>query len=547
MRRIAILLILAGAVAGLYGCAADAPTNPGPGTGGGGTALQIQLITNDSNPKGGSCTLIQAIVTVNGNVVPDGTSVNFSTDFGVFGQNGQPLVSVVTQNGAAVTALCGSAAGVARVRATSTASGNTGSASLTIIFQPSASTLPFVSSCNPSFGPKDGGTTLTLNGGRFFGSPSSTRAQFTVNGTTKDGIVQSVTASQIVVQTPGFNEFAAAQLQAQITLSLGTLTPEPTVLSLPSCFAYGSVEPGQPSVASLLPSSGTSEGGTRVTVVGGGFSTTGGVQVFFGTVEATVVSVSYNQVVVLSPRQFGDPTPVDVTVRNIASGLTSNGVTYTYTQPMAITSWNNNVQLLGGPYVPVTIFGRGFQAPVAVSLAGFGAIIQSVSATEIVVIPGPALPSGCDDITGEIAVVNINTGSGATGGSFTYKIAKPAISSVIPSNSCPGGPGCPGNGLGGFAGTILGANFPNSAAEVDVKFGSQTAFVNSATSTSLDITIPITTQNAPTCSGANPAGTFQVVETVDVTVTDRTTSCSVVATKVFQYILPCTVPPTAAP
>src|SRR5512141_1656615 len=133
MRRIAILLTLVAAVAGLQGCAADAPTNPGTGHGGGGTALTIQLITNDSNPKAGTCTLIEAVVTLNGNPVPDGTSVNFSTDFGSFSQNGQPLVSVVTQNGVAVTALCGPGAGLAKVHATATASGNTGSANLTII------------------------------------------------------------------------------------------------------------------------------------------------------------------------------------------------------------------------------------------------------------------------------------------------------------------------------------------------------------------------------------------------------------------------------
>lgn len=548
MRRIAILLILVAAVAGLHACAADAPTNPGGGNGGGGgTALQIQLITNDSNPKAGTCTLIEAIVTVNGNVVPDGTSVNFSTDFGTFSQNGQPLVSVVTQNGLALTALCGPSAGLARVRATSTASGNTGSASLSIIFQSSAATLPFVSSCNPSFGPKEGGTPLTLSGGRFFGTVATTRVQFTVNGTSRDGIVQSVTANQVVVLTPGFADFGAPQLRAQITLSLGTNQVQPVVLSLPSCFSYGAADSGQPTVASLLPSSGTSEGGTRVTIVGSGFSTTEGVQAFFGSLEAQVVSVSFNQVVVLSPLQVGQPTPVQVTVRNIASGLVSNGVTYNYTEPMAITSWNNNVQPLGGPFSPVTIYGRGFQAPIAVSLAGFGAIIQSVSATEIVVIPGPAFPTGCDDITGEIAVTNINTGSGTTGGSFTYVIARPAIAGVIPTNSCPGGLPCTGGGFGGFPATILGANFPTSPAEVDVRFGSQTAFVNSATATSLDVTVPITTATPPTCAGGNAAGTLQIVSTVDVSVTDRATTCSVVATQVFQYLLPCTVPPTAAP
>ncbi len=550
MRRIAILSILVAAVAGLHGCAADAPTNPGTGNGGGGgTALVIQLITNDSNPKAGTCTLIEATATLNGASVPDGTTINFSTDFGTFSQNGQPLVSVVTQNGIAVTALCGPGAGLAKVHATATASGNTGSANLTIVFQPSSATLPFVSSCSPSFGPKEGGTTLTLNGGRFFGSPSTTRAQFTVNGTTRDGIVQSVSANQVVVQTPGFPEFSAPQLLTQITLSLGTNQPQPAVLSLPSCFSYGSTSSGQPTIASLLPSGGTSEGGTRVTIVGSGFSTSSGVQVFFGTAEAQVVSVSFSQVVVLSPIQIGTPTPVGVTVRDIASGLVSNSVTYNYTEPMVITGYTNNIQPLDGPFVPVTIFGRGFQAPVAVELAGVGALIQSVTATEIIVIPGAARATGCADVKGKIGVTNLNTGSGVEtpDDAFTYVTLKPAIASVLPQNSCPSGAPCPNGGLGGIAGTISGANFPVSPADIEVKFGSQTAFVTSSTTTSIDITIPTTTATAPNCSGGNPPGTPQLVSTVDVIVTDRATTCSVNAAQSFQYIIPCVVPATPTP
>src|SRR3982751_1242989 len=111
MRRTAIALTLV-ALVGLYACSADAPTAPRPGNGGGGSsALTIQLFTSDANPKGGTCTLVQAIVSLNGNPVPDGTGVSFSTDFGTFSQSGLPLVSVVTQNGSAVTALCGPGAG----------------------------------------------------------------------------------------------------------------------------------------------------------------------------------------------------------------------------------------------------------------------------------------------------------------------------------------------------------------------------------------------------------------------------------------------------
>lgn len=551
MRRIAIALILAAAVVGIHACAADAPTAPRPGAGGGVTssAVSVQLVASDANPKAGTCTLIEAFVTLNGSPVPDGTSVNFSTDFGSFGQNGLPLISIVTTGGTAVTALCGPGAGTAKVKGTATIQGKTNSGSININFQPDSSTLPTVSYCSPSFGPLAGGTTLTLNGLRFFGNPTTTRVIFNVNGIPKDGIVTGVTATTVTVTTPGFPEVSAPTAPAAITLILGTNLPQPVTLSLPSCFSYGSVDSTTPVVTALLPSSGTNEGNTRVTIIGSGFST-GGVQVFFGTVEATVVSVSFNQVVVLSPPAFGAGAgnlnqSVAVTVKNINSGVVSNNsVLFTYTPKVQITAYSNNVQSSTGPFVPVTIYGQGFQAPVAVSLAGVGALVQSVAATEIVVVPGTPLVGGCADLNGDIVVVNIDTGDSATATkAFTYLVPKPTITGVTPGNSCPTGAPCPNNGTGGISVAIDGVNLPGSVASASVKFASQTAFVTSASTGEIVVTAPVTSAAAPTCSGGNPAGTPQAAATVDVTVTDTITGCSVTAAQAFQYLIPCVTGP----
>lgn len=506
MRRISIALILAAAAVGIHGCAADAPTAPRPGTGGGQTssAVSVQLFVSDANPKAGTCTLIEALVTLNGANVPDGTSVNFTTDFGTFGGNGLGLISVVTTNGSAVTALCGPGPGSAKVKATATIVGKTNSAQVVINFQPDSGVLPFVSFCNPSFGPKEGGTLLTLNGGRFFGSPSTTRVVFNVNGVSKDAVVTSVTATQITVETPGFSEVAAPSAQAAITLILGTNQPVPVTLSLPTCFIYGSATSGTPTVTAVLPASGTNEGNTRVTIIGSGFSTTGGVQVFFGTVEATVVSVSFNQVVALSPPAFGAGAgnlnqTVPVTVKNIASGVISNGVLFSYTPAVKITAFSNNVQPLSGPFTPMTIFGQGFQAPVAVSLAGIGAFVQSVSATEIIVVPAPPISSGCADVAGDIVVVNIDTGDSATAtGAFTYRGVAPSITAVSPAS------GAPGDSIG-----IAGTGLPATAGAADVKFGGVSAAVSSSTLTAMSVTAPMTNLPAPVCTGTNPPGTPQ--------------------------------------
>lgn len=539
MRRISIALILAAAVVGIHGCAADAPTAPKPGTGGGQTssAVSVQLFVSDANPKAGTCTLIEALVTLNGANVPDGTSVNFTTDFGTFGGNGLGLISVVTTNGSAVTALCGPGPGSAKVKASATIAGKTNSAQVVINFQPDSGVLPFVSFCNPSFGPKEGGTLLTLNGGRFFGSPSTTRVVFTVNGVSKDAIVTSVTATQITVETPGFSEIAAPSAQAAITLILGTNQPTPVTLSLPSCFIYGSATSGTPTVTAVLPASGTNEGNTRVTIIGSGFSTTGGVQVFFGTVEATVVSVSFNQVVALSPPAFGAGAgnlnqTVPVTVKNITSGVISNGVLFSYTPAVKITAFNNNVQPLSGPFTPVTIFGQGFQAPVAVSLAGIGAFVQSVSATEIIAVPAAPISSGCADVTGDIVVVNIDTGDSATAtGAFTYRGVAPSITSVTPASGAPGDPVA-----------IAGTGLPATTGAADVKFGGVSAAVSSSTLTAISVTAPMTSLPAPVCIPPNTVGMSQSAGKVDVTVTDRDTGCTVTATQAFEYFLPCVAP-----
>ncbi len=541
MRRIAIALILAAAVVGIHACAADSPTAPKPGAGGGVTssAVSVQLVASDANPKAGTCTLIQAIVTLNGNPVPDGTTVNFSTDFGTFGQNSLPLISIVTTNGSAVTALCGPGAGSAKVKGTATVQGKTNSGTVTINFQPDAGTLPVVSFCNPSFGPKEGGTVLTLNGLRFFGSPSTTRVVFTVNGVSKDGIVTGVTPTAVTVQTPGFPEVAAPNAPAAISLILGTNQPVPVTLSLPSCFTYGSAESGTPTVTALLPSSGAKAGNTRVTIVGSGFSTTGGVQVFFGSVEATVVSVSFNQVVVLSPAApFGSTDlSVGVTVKNIASGIVSNAdVLYSYTPDMHITAISNATQRTDQPFTPVTIYGTGFQSPVSVTLAGIQATVMSVAATEIQVMPGT--PQGCGTgATGPVVVINITSGETATSPSgvvFTYTGVGMTVGAVLPSV-----------GAVPITVEIDGINLPTSVGTAQVLFGLRAGTVSSAAADGSKLMVavpPGSVTTGPTCTGGNTAGTPQVSETVPVTVENSATTCQANAATSFSYLLPC-VPP----
>lgn len=549
MRRIAIALILVALVAGLHACSADAPTPTLPKSNGnpsGSSALQVRLFTNNPNPTAGFCSQIQAVATLNGANVADGTGVAFSTDFGFFQQNGTPLVTVVTQNGAALTAICSNSVGLAKVKASVTVGSLTNSAFLTISFQPSTLVVPFFSFCSPSFGPNTGGTSLTITGGRFFGDASSTRVQFSAVGITREAIVQSVTATTVTVLTPAFPEAISPSVPVDITVTFGTNTASPTVVAAPNCFVFGSAFSDQPTITAVLPSTGSNDGGTRVTIIGSGFQAP--LQVFFGIVEsAPPISVTFNQIVVLSPSTAGPGLSnlnalVTIRVHNVTSGKDGSlAGAFRFVTKVQITSISNNIQSVdAATFTPVTIFGNGFSAPVAVSLAGIAASISSVSATELVVVPGRPLVSSCADLSGPVVVTNINTGDSAQNATFTYlvKATGPIVNSVTPSSGSEGG---------GFSADIAGANFGTFAGNIGVTFGAKAAPVSSVSPSNISVTVPPGTVIVnPTCTASQSAGAATIVETVDVTVTNRTTTCSATLAKAFSYTLPCVVP-TATP
>jgi uncharacterized repeat protein (TIGR01451 family) len=539
MRRIAyVLLGLALVGAATWFCSSDAPgptppktVSPGPN---GASALQIRLFTSNANPVAGTCTLLQAVVTLNGANAPDGTGVAFSTDLSTssFQQNGLPLISVVTQGGTTTTALCSTGAGLATVRATSTIGSETGTATIQIAFQPSPQVAPFLTFCAPSFGPPAGGTTLVVNGGRFFGDPTTTRATFTAAGITREALVTAVTATAVTLVTPAFPEASSPSVPVAITVTFGTKTTSPVTLSLPNCFSFGTATPATPTITALLPSSGSNDGNTIVTIIGSGFVAP--LQVFFGVVEAQVLSVSFNQIIVQTPPASGAGLPnlnasVTVRVHEVTSGLDASlANAFRFVTKAQITSANNTLQRVDQPFTPVTIFGQGFLAPVAVTLAGIPAKVISVSATELLVLPGTPFLTACADLSGPIIMNNINSGDSATGPTFTYQVAitKPLITSVSPSVGSPG-----------TTVTISGSNLGNITS---VTFGTRPAPIVSVTNGAIVVTVPDNGATAPACPAGTPAGTpLNVGTAVDVTVTSALTACSATVAGAFQYQLPC--------
>ncbi len=539
MRRIAHILVgIALVAAATWYCSSDSPAPTPPGGGGGPTgasALQIRLFTSNANPVAGACTLIEAVVTLNGVNVSDGTGVSFSTDLpsSFFSQNGLPLISVVTQGGTTTTALCSTSAGLATVRANASVGSQSGSATISIAFQPSPQVAPFLTFCSPSFGPNTGGTTLTINGGRFFGDATTTRATFTAAGITREALVTSVSTTAVSVITPAFPEATSPSVPVNITLTFGTKSTTPVTLSVPNCFSFGTATASTPTITALIPSSGSNEGNTLVTIAGSGFVAP--LQVFFGPVEAQVLSVGYNQILVLTPPASGAGLPnlnqtVTVRVHEVTSGLDATlSNAFRFVTPIQITAMDNSQQRVDQPFTAVTIHGQGFLAPVAVSLAGIPARVISVSATELLVLPSNPFLSGCSDLSGPAIVTNIDSGSSATGPTFIYLVAqtKAIITSVTPSAGPPG-----------TVVHITGANMGNVTS---VTFGSRSAGIVSVSSTEVVVTVPDSGATPPSCPAGTPAGTpLNVGSAVDVTVISAITGCSTVATGAFQYRLPCT-------
>src|SRR5262249_41008787 len=243
------------------------------------------------------------------------------------------------------------------------------------------------------------------------------------------------------VLTPAFPEATSPSVPVDIAITFGTNTASPITVSAPTCFVYGTVAGDTPSITSVLPSTGSNDGGPRVTIVGSRFAAP--MQVFFGTVEAPPpISVTFNQIIVLSPSASGPGSSnlnatVGIRVHNVTSGKDATlDAAFRFVTKLQLNGFAGfNVQPFSGPFTQLTLIGNGFSPPMQVSLAGFVANVSSVSATEIVVTPGFAITSGCADVKGEITITNLNNGDSVTGLSFTYSVAgaAPLITGVSPA------------------------------------------------------------------------------------------------------------------
>ncbi|MCG8462948.1 MAG: IPT/TIG domain-containing protein, partial [Holophagales bacterium] len=297
---------------------------------------------------------------------------------------------------------------------------------------------PFqLSSVSPTFGPPSGGTRVSINGSGF---ESPVRVTFLVNGLSLvAGDARVSSSSRISATTPPINLAPGQNAVADILVENAfDANGNPTAVdTLQSSFTYTRSSGGATTlkVISVTPSSGPNEGGTQVTILGEAFPQNP--QVYFTTtalVEATVLEASATRLEVITPSATGQNSSnansfVDVLVRDPVSGQEGRLVNgYQYGTPggaMFISSLRpNEDEYVGGTLV--TVFGQGFDEPVAVEMGGQAQQVISVSGTEVVV-RSVAVQIGCSPQTGNVQVTNIETAEGATGPAFAYFPVEPLI------------------------------------------------------------------------------------------------------------------------
>jgi hypothetical protein len=394
------------------------------------------------------------VVTITGTSFAAGATVTF-------GSTAAANVVVVNATTLTATTPAGSAGAVTVTVTVSGQSGNLAGGFTYVV-------TPTVSGVSPNSGPPAGGTAVTITGTNFaagatvtFGSAAATN-------------VAVVNATTLTATTPLGNTGAVT-----VTVTVSGLSG-----GLPGAFTYI----GTPTVSGVSPNSGSTAGGTAVTITGTNFA--GGATVTFGSIAAATMTV-VNGTTIAATTPAGNAGAVTVTVTNTNGMSGSLASAFTYSAAPTVSSVSpNNGSAPGG--TAVTITGTNFAAGAAVT---FG----SRAATNVAVVNGTTLtattPAGS---AGAVTVtVTVSGLSGSLAGAFTY-IGTPTLSSVSPNS---------GSTAGGTAVTITGTNF---AAGATVTFGS-TAATN------------VTVVNSTTIKATTPAGSFGPV-TVKVTVNGQSAS-----------------------
>jgi hypothetical protein len=338
---------------------------------------------------------------------------------------------------------------------------------------------PAVSSLATTSGSTAGGTLVTIVGSNFTGASAVTfgnvaAAYFTVNS---DSSISAISPPQ-----------AQGAVHVQVTTPSGTSTATSADL-----FTYNNAP--APVLSSLNPATGTTPGGTAVTLLGSNF--TGASSVRFGSLPAASFTVnSDTSITAISPPQAAGSVNVQVTTPSGTSGT----LAFTYTNVTApapsITSVSPNTGNIAGGQV-ATITGSNFSGATSVSFGSVAATSFTIQSDTTLVATAPAQAAGAVYIS---VTTNNGTSPNSLADQFTYLSAPvPAVSSLGTSTGTTGG---------GVSVAISGSGFTGLTA---VLFGSVPATFTFNSDTSITATAPAQAAGVVDVTVTNPSGTSAIV------------------------------------
>ncbi len=408
-------------------------------------APTVTFIIPNQGPTAGGHT-----VTVFGAHLGSATAVNFGSAAGTTFTTSTTALTVITPPGT----------GTVNVTVT-TPGGTSGTSSTTrYTYDP----VPTVTGITPSAGLPAGGNSVTITGTGF---TATTNVQFGAGHYGTGYFFRSSTLLTVTVPTG-----SAGPVDVILTTPGGSVTDT-------NGYTYGT----PPTVTSLSTATGSTAGGTTVTIAGTHLGAT--TSVTFGGAAATGLTLTSTTSITLTTPAHAVGTVDVMVITPFGSATDANAFTYgppptitTISPAAGPTAGGNTVQITGTNFVVgQTTVGTG---------GSFGTIATMTTTTITVVVP--AYTSG--EANPVPVTVTTPYGSVTRTGAYTY-VAAPTITSLTPTT---------GIGSGGYQITIEGANFTTDGVGVTrVTFGTgnPAPVVDVVSSTELVATVPANPVTAP--------------------------------------------------
>ena len=263
---------------------------------------------------------------------------------------------------------------------------------------------PTLTAISPANGPAQGGTRITLTGTNFVQGASVS--------------LGGVPASVVTVTSPT-TATAVTRPSAPGAVDVVITNPDSQSATLAAGFTYD----GAPSLSSLSPISGSTAGGTVVTLIGAGFVPN--MAVTFGSIASpTVTRVSNTELTAVTPAAPMGVVTVTATTPDGQSAQLRDSFRFV-TPPTLTAAAPNTGDVAGGTVVRLT--GTLFKASTSVTFGGVAATqVSLVSDTELDAVT-PAHAPGAVDV-----VMSTDGASATLTGGFTFTRSAPTLAAVAP-------------------------------------------------------------------------------------------------------------------